>query len=280
MGVDRAAAARLLPGRQHAGADPAVQRLAVDLEQPGDAADGGTRPGQPHRLGKLRLSPARAGCRGLRCRRRVPLGGGIGQGSGADLPHVRGDVPRSGMVAFNGLVHGVAKVAQHVPPVGDLNGIRRTVASPFSVDAGAIAGDDLHPGTVSQPGRERPGVSIGQQVHQDRPVAMAAAPSPVVDAQHARGHRRCCIPAGLACGPEQRIRADGDRQSLGEPRACLTAHGQADAAVQHADALRPTGMKLCHVTQPLGEGPTRAVRKDAAEAPGPEPQRDGTTLPG
>ena len=113
------------------------------------------------------------------------------------------------MVAFYGLVYGVAKVAQHVPAISDLDGLRSAVAGTLGVGAGAIARDDLHSGVIPQPGREGLGLSIRQQVHhlvplevdQDRPVAMTAAPSPIVDAQHARGHQRCGVAAGLACGP-------------------------------------------------------------------------------
>ena len=88
---------------------------------------------------------------------------------------------------------GIAQVAQHVPAVRDLDGIRRTLAPPVRIGSGPVARDHFHAGVPVQPGRQGFGLAIRQQVHdgvalevhQHRSVAVTTTPGPVVDAQHA-----------------------------------------------------------------------------------------------
>jgi hypothetical protein len=65
----------------------------------------------------------------------------------------------------------------------------------LSVGPGSVATDQLDARMRPEPGRERGGLPIGQeidhtmalQVHEHGAVALAPAPGPVIDAQHARG---------------------------------------------------------------------------------------------
>jgi hypothetical protein len=57
--------------------------------------------------------------------------------------------------------HGLAEVAQQVPPVGDPDGPRRALPGAVGVDVGPVAGDHLDAGVVAQPGGEGDGVAVG-----------------------------------------------------------------------------------------------------------------------
>jgi hypothetical protein len=109
-----------------------------------------------------------------------------------------GNMPNASMLAVNNGANRITQVAQQVPPVGDLNGIRRPLAGAVCVGAGAIAGNDLNTGMAAQPCGQAFGLSIGQQVdnrialqiNQDRPVAVSATPRPIIDGKDARNWRR------------------------------------------------------------------------------------------
>ena len=42
--------------------------------------------------------------------------------------------------------HGIVEVAQEMPPIADLDRIRSAGSDAVGIAAGAITGDDLHPG--------------------------------------------------------------------------------------------------------------------------------------
>ncbi len=83
----------------------------------------------------------------------------------------------------------------------------------------------------------------------------------------------------LASRPQQRVRADGHGQSLDKPSARFTAHRQADASMQGADALGAARIHPGDIAQALRKGMTRAGRRRAPKPPGRDLQRHRTTLP-
>ena len=74
-------------------------------------------------------------------------------------------------------LQGVAQVAQQMETVGDLHGFRRAETSSFGIAAGAVTGDDLYAGMISQPGGNGLGVAIGQQVDGPVPLQIEARAS-------------------------------------------------------------------------------------------------------
>jgi len=62
-------------------------------------------------------------------------------------------------------VHGIAEIAQHVPAVGHLHGVGRTLAGAVRIGPGTVARDDLNAGVPLQPCRQRAGLPVRQQVH-------------------------------------------------------------------------------------------------------------------
>ena len=163
---------------------------------------------------------------------------------------------------------------------------RRALSGTVGVDVGPIAGDHLHAGVVAQPSGEGAGVAVGQQIHdlaalevdQDRAVAAALAPRPLVHPEHARRRRLgACRRFGE---PQERVGAGGHRETRREPGSRLAAKGEGDLALDVGEALAAPGEGTGDAGQPLGEGPPRAGGLGAEEAPRPDPDGHGTTLPG
>jgi hypothetical protein len=113
------------------------------------------------------------------------------------------------MMVIEHTAERITAVAQQMPPVGDLNGLRRSLAGSIGVGAGPIADDDLDRWMVLEPRGQGLGRAIGQQVDpapaleitEDRAVVAALAPSPVIDPEHTRRERRLEI--GLADAAQQ-----------------------------------------------------------------------------
>ncbi len=108
---------------------------------------------------------------------------------------------------------------------------------------------------------------------------MPFAPGPIINSKHARRRSGLGLARNLARSPQHRVRADGHGQSMDEPCARLTAHRQANASMQGADALGAAGIRPGDITQTLGEGMTRAGRRRAPEPPGRHLQRHRAALP-
>lgn len=78
--------------------------------------------------------------------------------------------------------------------VGDLHGVRSTLARPFGVGSSAISTGDLHPWMRTEPHGECGSLAVGQQgdhavafqIDEHGAVALAAAERPVVHPEHAR----------------------------------------------------------------------------------------------
>jgi hypothetical protein len=151
------------------------------------------------------------------------------------------------VVGAHGGAHGLAEVAQQVPAIGDVHGLRRTAPGAVGVDVGPVAGDHLHAGVVAQPGGERAGVAVGQEiddgvaleVDQDGAVAAALAPRPLVHPERAR-HRRLGACRGPG-EPQERVGAGGHGEPRREPGSRLAAQGEGDLALDVGEALAAPG---------------------------------------
>jgi hypothetical protein len=89
------------------------------------------------------------------------------------------------------LFEGFHQILQQVKPVGDLGGLRRSLARPIGIGSGSVARDDLYPRVGPQPLRQGLGLTIGQQgdrlpafqIDQYGPISLAFAQGEIVDAQ-------------------------------------------------------------------------------------------------
>ena len=68
------------------------------------------------------------------------------------------------MMVIEHTAQRITAVAQQMPPVGDLNGLRRPLAGSIGVGAGTIADDDLDRRMVLEPRGQGLGRAVGQQV--------------------------------------------------------------------------------------------------------------------
>jgi hypothetical protein len=144
-----------------------------------------------------------------------------------------GGGPRGGaqvaVVLVEDRTQRVAAVAQQMPPVGDLDGVRRTPRGSVGIGAGAVADHDRDARVPLQPRRQGVGAAVGQQVDdpsaleiaQDGAVAPALAPSPVVHAEHTDRWDRLGIAGTDAV--QQRRAADRHAQGGGVARAGVAA---------------------------------------------------------
>ena len=193
--------------------------------------------------------------------------------------------PQGSAVVLHHVAQRVADVAQQMPPVRDLKRVGRSRARSVRKGTGAVAGDHLDAGVLTQPGCQGVGPPVRQQVddlvafqvHQHRPVAVAAAPGPLINTQHLGRcqHRR----GGLRNQPEQRIRAGRHGQPLGEARTGFSARSEADMALQIAEPGSALCPAQCGPKQRLGKGLAGTGRGWTAETPRMDPQLDGTALP-
>jgi hypothetical protein len=167
----------------------------------------------------------------------------------------------------------ITAVAQQMPPVGDLNGLRRSLAGSLGVGAGTIADDDLDRRMVLEPRGQGLGRAIGQQVDpapaleitEDRAVVAALAPSPVIDPEHTRRERRLEI--GLADAAQQGRRTDRHAGPGCQTRSRIAAQRQSDGMMRGAQAVGMAGSATGDVRQRLAERASRAGVIDASKAP-------------
>jgi hypothetical protein len=96
------------------------------------------------------------------------------------------------------LLHCFGEVAQQVPGVRHLPGLRSPAAGVFGVGAGPVTADRLDLGVAAEPGGQWLGVPAGQyidrapffEVHQDCGVRVACAQCEVVDPEDGHADQR------------------------------------------------------------------------------------------
>ena len=64
------------------------------------------------------------------------------------------------MVAIDDSPHSIAEIARQVPAVRHLDRLRRALADPVGVGARTVARDDLDPGTLAKPLRQRLSLAV------------------------------------------------------------------------------------------------------------------------
>jgi len=123
------------------------------------------------------------------------------------------------------LAHAVERrreIAQEVEAIGDLDRLGRALLGPIRIGPGPVAADELDSRMHAEPRRHGGRLAIRQEVDhpmalevdQHCPVALAPAPGPVVDAEHARG--RAFGGGRIANAGEERRRPDREAETVGQ----------------------------------------------------------------
>ena len=162
---------------------------------------------------------------------------------------------------------------EQVPSVGDLPGVRRRAGNGRSVAAPAIARHDLHARPLGAPCLHCSGPAIRQdvddpvplEVADDRAVAVALLPRPIVHADHARRHGLAAIDL-RAHAPQECVLADGEEKPPGHALPGPAAKGEADTAHQLLKPGRPARVwPRDPALRALGEDLPRAFPMRAAK---------------
>lgn len=173
-----------------------------------------------------------------------------------------------------------------MPSVGHLNGFGCTLANAVGVGAGAVAGDDRHPGVRLQPRGDGVGLAVGQQVDgavaleidDDGAVALATTPCPIIDPDDARrwgrlhGHR--------PNQAQQRVAADRHGEPGGQPGTGFSARAQRDIALRLGEPAGSPNPGRCHGGQAFGEDAARAIHGHTPEPADLKVEFTHATLPG
>ena len=176
------------------------------------------------------------------------------------------------VMVFEDTAQGIAAVAQEMKAIGNLDCLRCSLAGAVGVGAGTIPDKNLDAGVTPQPDRQGRGLAVGQQVDdavtfqiaQDRAVALAFAPGPVVDAENT--DFRHWIGNRLTDAAQQRRGADRDCHPTRQARSGITAQCQGDGMVQGAKTIGVASPGLSYYIGTFGEGPLAADGVYTAEA--------------
>jgi hypothetical protein len=100
-------------------------------------------------------------------------------------------------------LQGLAEVVDEMEPIDHLHGIGRASANAIRVQIAPITADDRHRRMLGEPGRDAGGRAVrqhvddtmGRQIDEDGPIAMAPPPGPLIDPNDLEGwgvgHRGC-----------------------------------------------------------------------------------------
>jgi hypothetical protein len=146
-----------------------------------------------------------------------------------------------------------------MPSVRNLNGLRRSTACTFGIAATTVAADNLHARVSFEPSCKTVSAAIGQQVDhtasfqitQDRAVATAAPPRPIIDTENT--HARVFWPERSAHHAQKRGSAHRHAEPLGKSRACFPAHAATDVVLDVAQTNRAARASDGDVVDPLSE---------------------------
>ena len=139
---------------------------------------------------------------------------------------------------------------------------------------------------VLQPGGQGLSPAVGQQVDdpvtlqvaQDRAVALALAPGPVINTQDTG--RRQGLQRRLTDAAQQGRGADRDRHRARHACSSIAAQCQGDGVVQGTKAIGVASSRLSDGRRVFGERPFPADGVDAAEAADAYPQNKLTSQTG
>src|SRR5581483_8058450 len=171
-------------------------------------------------------------------------------------------------------------------PVGDLNGLRSTVACGLTVAPAPIPADDLGMAMRLQPGEDRLGLAIWQEVDytaplevdKDRSIAMAPTEGEVVDPQHA--WIRMIGQRAPPNGAEQGIGASPHGQPAQDAGTGLAAQREPDDFECLSQSRRAASVGSGDTRQALGEDTPPAIGSFTEEPTDGELNGDGDAMPG
>ena len=201
-----------------------------------------------------------------------------------------GDASGSGMdlasVAVHQPLQRVTEVAEKVPAVGDLDGIRCSLSGSLRIGSGPITSDDVHPGVLIEPSRHRVSGPIRQEIDDaptfeiadDRAVAAATTERPVIDADDAG--RRMTRQISRPDQAQQRVATGRQGESRRQARSGLTTDRKPEVTLNIAEPYRPPRLDAHEGGQSLGEDSAGAVRGRASKPSSADLEHDGMPLPG
>jgi hypothetical protein len=205
-------------------------------------------------LGRLLLSSWWRGWDGDR-------GGAVRQGHSLTTDGVI-DGGERGPMGVEHLLEGFHQILQQVKPVGDLGGLRRSLARPIGIGSGSVARDDLDPRVGPQPLRQGLGLPIGQQgdrlpafqLDQHGPIGLACAQGEIVHAQDA--WRAVARKRQATDHTQQGLAAERASQALTEAHAGRPTQREPDGEQPRDQAPRSPSPRGDHLGQPLRKDPT------------------------
>ena len=203
------------------------------------------------------------------------------------LFHLLGGAAEIAVVTVDDGPDGIAEIAQQAPAVRHLDRRRRPLMDPVGIGAGTVTRDDLDPGMLTKPRRQRLGLTVRQQVHdlvafevdEDSAVAMTSPPRPIIDTKHFRRWWRCLGDHGLGGHAQQRIGAGRNGEPLCQSSGGLTAERKSDVTLQIAEPGRPACRRGCNRPQPFSERLSGACGVQASKPPCRDPDRGRAPLP-
>ncbi|GEO43690.1 hypothetical protein SAE02_78380 [Skermanella aerolata] len=140
--------------------------------------------------------------------------------------------------------HGIAKIAEKVPPVGTLTCCRCTLTGAVGIKTTPVADDDLNAGMLAQPGREASGIAVGQEIDdmaqfkvaQDGSIGLSLSPRPFIDPEHTWCRRLL----------------DHDRPDHAQQRSAADRHGELVRQARRGRIAKSQGKTLLRVVQSGG----------------------------
>jgi hypothetical protein len=191
------------------------------------------------------------------------------------------------MMRTESVLQRFTQVAQQVPAVGNLHSSWCRHTRGLSVNAAAIPAHDLAPRMLSKPRGHRSRLAIGQQIDhlaalqiaQDRAVAMAFSPRPVVDAKHPRSDYRR-PPGSAAKLSQQRRTTDQQAKTTSQASSGLSSQSKRDPVQCFRQSVRPPGVASGCTWQLFGKNASTATGLDTEELPYLQENYNRQLLPG
>jgi hypothetical protein len=170
--------------------------------------------------------------------------------------------------------------------VDDLHGLKGSPANAVGVEVAALAADDDDGRRLGQPGRDRRGGAVRQQVYdamrheidEDGAIAVAPPPGPLINADGLQGwgvgHW------GLPYQPEEGRRTGRQPQASREPGPCVPAEGDGKRAEGRDEPRRFARLRGDELWQAFCEDATRTARIPADAFPHHQVDPNGKRAPG
>ncbi len=182
---------------------------------------------------------------------------------------------------------GGARVLEQMPTVSDLHRVRKDARGSVAIAATTITRQNIYLGMGGEPRCDGCSFAVRQQrynpppfeIDDDRPIAMVATESPVIDTSHDQG-----LPSWMgmpAHNPKKSVVAYGHHEPRRESRRRTSAQRKTevmDEAFQPCGSSR-TGGEI-GLVEALGEDASRACRRLATKAARHDTKMDGASRTG